>query len=145
MPKAVIDQINIVAGDMRKSADFYRRLGIDIEEPGADAFHVGGEAAGGFAVDLDTAKFAQVWNAAWKGRADLVGRVVIGFAVETRDDVDKTFKEMTAAGYKGLAAPWDAFWGSRYAMLEDPNGIAVGIMSPADPSRRFWPPEGWEG
>jgi uncharacterized glyoxalase superfamily protein PhnB len=51
---------------------------------------------------------------------------------------------LTGAGYKGLQAPFDAFWGARYAVVEDPNGIAVGLMSPSDPNRRYWPPEGWE-
>jgi uncharacterized glyoxalase superfamily protein PhnB len=43
---------------------------------------------------------------------------------------------MTSAGYSALAAPYDAFWGARYAIVEDPNGIAVGLMSPIDPGRR---------
>jgi hypothetical protein len=36
-------------------------------------------------------------------------------------------------------------WGARYAIVEDPNGIAVGLMSPRDPVRNYWPPEGWDG
>jgi uncharacterized glyoxalase superfamily protein PhnB len=51
---------------------------------------------------------------------------------------------MTSAGYLGLQPPFDAFWGARYAILEDPNGAAVGLMSPIDPEKRFWPPPGWE-
>jgi uncharacterized glyoxalase superfamily protein PhnB len=144
---AILDQINIVAGGMRASMDFYKRLGVKLQEPaeGEDPHHIGGDAGGDCSLDLDSAKFAETWNAAWKGRSDLVGRVVIGFSFETREDIDRTFAELTGAGYKGLAKPWDAFWGSRYAIVEDPNGVAVGLMSPADPARRFWPPEGWEG
>jgi len=29
-------------------------------------------------------------------------------------------------------------------VVEDPNGIAVGLMSPIDPDRKTWPPEGWD-
>jgi hypothetical protein len=29
--------------------------------------------------------------------------------------------------------------------VEDPNGIAVGLMSPRDPAKSYWPPEGWNG
>jgi uncharacterized glyoxalase superfamily protein PhnB len=32
--------------------------------------------------------------------------------------------------------PYDAFWGARYAVVSDPDGNAVGIMSPIDPDRR---------
>ena len=53
------------------------------------------------------------------------------------------YDELTSAGYLGLAAPYDAFWGARYAIVEDPNGIAVGLMSPIDPKHRVWPIKGW--
>ena len=143
-PRAVINQVNVVVGDMKASAEFYRRLGVEIAEPKADDFHLNGKAAGDVSVDLDTAKFAPFWNKAWAGRTDLAGRTVIGFAVETREAVDTTHADMVAAGYRSLQPPWDAFWGARYAIIEDPNGVAVGLMSPSDPAKRYWPPEGWK-
>jgi hypothetical protein len=33
----------------------------------------------------------------------------------------------------------DGFWGARYAVIEDPDGNAVGIMSPVNPDRRSQP------
>jgi len=144
-PRAVLNQINLVVGDVKASANFYRRLGVEIGEPKADDFHLGGNLANDFALDLDTAKFAPFWNKAWVGRSDLVGRTVIGFEVETREAVDSTHADMVTAGYRSLQEPWDAFWGARYAIIEDPNGVAVGLMSPVDPAKRYWPPEGWIG
>ena len=47
---------------------------------------------------------------------------------------------MTNAGYRGLQEPVDAFWGARYAIIEDPDGIAVGVMSPILPDRKSPPP-----
>jgi uncharacterized glyoxalase superfamily protein PhnB len=61
----------------------------------------------------------------------------------TREEVDRIFLALTEAGYAALAEPHDAFWGSRYSILQDPNGIAVGLMSPADPAYRSNPPQGW--
>jgi uncharacterized glyoxalase superfamily protein PhnB len=29
----------------------------------------------------------------------------------------------------------DTFWGARYAVIEDPDGNHVGLMSPIDPER----------
>jgi uncharacterized glyoxalase superfamily protein PhnB len=95
------------------------------------------------AVDFDTAAFARFWSKGWAGREDLVGRVVLGFGLATREAVDAKYGELTNAGYSGLAAPYDAFWGARYAIVDDPNGIAVGLMSPIDPGRRVWPIKGW--
>jgi predicted enzyme related to lactoylglutathione lyase len=143
--KAVLNQLNIVVCDMRASMAFYRRLGIPLPEPAGasepEPFHIGAEATSDFDLDLDTAKFAQVWNKGWQGRSDLVGRVVVGFQFDTREDVDATYKELTGAGHKGLQPPFDAFWGARYAVVEDPNGLAVGLMSPIDPGRRSELPE----
>jgi len=48
---------------------------------------------------------------------------------------------MTGAGHRGLREPHDAFWGARYAILEDPDGIAVGLMSPVSDDKRSAPPQ----
>lgn len=37
-------------------------------------------------------------------------------------DVDEIYARAIAAGATGLAEPYDAFWGDRYAMLRDPAG-----------------------
>jgi len=47
---------------------------------------------------------------------------------------------MTAAGYRGLQPPYDALWGARHAVIEDPDGIAVGLMSSVSPEHRSPPP-----
>ena len=149
MPKPVFDQINIVCGDVEASLAFYRALGVDIPEENVwrtptGAHHIsantppGGE---GPHLDLDSCAFAQAWNAGWKGRSDLKGRVFVGFRVAARADVDKVFRKMTAAGYRGLHQPEDAFFGARYAIIEDPDGIAVGVMSPKSNDMRSPPPE----
>jgi len=69
------------------------------------------------------------------------GRALIGFRVASRDAVDATYHELVAAGYEGRQPPYDTFWGARYAVIADPDGNDVGLMSPLDVSRRSWPPE----
>ena len=76
----------------------------------------------------------------WRGRGDLKGHVVLGFRVVLREAVDEVYADLTAAGYVGLQAPYDAFWGARFAVVEDPDGIAVGLMSPTSPEFRSPPP-----
>jgi uncharacterized glyoxalase superfamily protein PhnB len=71
----------------------------------------------------------------------LAGRVVVGFSVSERSNVDDLYRRMTGAGYRGLQEPYDAFWGARYAIIEDPDGIAVGIMSPVSRDMNRPPPE----
>lgn len=143
MTGAKLEQINIVAADPSASAAFYRRLGIAVAPAEADTFHIGGEDPDGFALDLDAPWFARVWNSGWAAAESLAGRVVIGFGLASREAVDAAYAELTGAGAGGLQPPFDAFWGARYAIVEDPDGVAVGLMSPVDPARKFWPPANW--
>lgn len=144
MPAPVFDQVNIVSDDVDASVEFYRRLGIDMPDPFKSAagvsFHTGFRSADGITVDLDAPAFATAWNKGWTESQALIGRVVLGLRVETRDDVDRIFADMTAAGYVGMQPPYDAFWGARYAIVQDPSGLAVGLMSPAADAFRATPP-----
>ena len=132
--------LNLVVADMAASLDFYRRLRIPVPE-GEDAAgaHVQLRMPGGFSLELDTAESARLWHAGWRADPARV-RVVIGFSLPTREAVDEHYAELTAAGYAGRQPPFDAFWGARYAIVADPDGNDVGLMSPADESRRTWPP-----
>lgn len=134
----VFDGINLVVNDMDASVAFYRRLGITIpDQPPWDADHRTAETADGLDFDLDSTGFAAQWNSGWPGPR---GGVVFGFKVATRDDVDRVHADLSAAGYASQQVPYDAFWGSRYAVVEDPDGNAVGLMSPMDDAMRSEPP-----
>jgi catechol 2,3-dioxygenase-like lactoylglutathione lyase family enzyme len=138
------DQINIVSSDMEASLAFYRRLGVNLPEANVWRTESGAHHAsvrdGAADLDIDSAPFAAVWNRGWRGRSDLGGRVVVGFGVSSREEVDRLFAELTGDGHKGLQPPFDAFWGARYAIVEDPDGIAVGLMSPISDEHRTPPP-----
>ena len=143
--RPTLNQLNIVSSNPEASIAFYRRLGLDIPDrqvwrTATGVHHVSAEDAG-IDFDLDSTAFAQHWNSGWRGRKDLAGRVVVGLHVASREEVDRLYGEMTAAGHRGLQAPWDAFWGARYAIVEDPDGIAVGLMSPKSAEHRSPPPE----
>jgi hypothetical protein len=36
---------------------------------------------------------------------------------------------VVAAGFEGEKEPWDAFWGQRYALLGDPDGVRVNLYA----------------
>jgi catechol 2,3-dioxygenase-like lactoylglutathione lyase family enzyme len=137
-------QLNLLVEDMTASLDFYRRLGVaTADEEGGP--HVELSLPGGFTLELDTVESAGLWHAGVRtdpasGRG---GRVVIGFSLPSREAVDEAYAELTAAGYQGRQQPFDAFWGGRYAIVADPGGNDVGLMSPVDESMRCWswPPE----
>jgi uncharacterized glyoxalase superfamily protein PhnB len=143
--RPTLNQLNVVSSNPEASIAFYRRLGLDIPDrqvwrTATGVHHVSAEDAG-IDFDMDSTAFAQLWNNGWRGRKDLAGRVVVGLHVTSREEVDRLYGEMTAAGHRGLQAPCDAFWGARYAIVEDPDGIAVGLMSPKSAEHRSPPPE----
>jgi catechol 2,3-dioxygenase-like lactoylglutathione lyase family enzyme len=131
-----LDQLSLVVSDMEAGVTFYRRLGLDIPDtdPGFQAHHRSALLPGGVDLDLDSAEFARHWDVGWQS-----GRAVIGFKVSSRERVDSLYSDMTAFGYGGQQPPYDAFWRARYAIVEDPDGNAVGIMSPVDPDFRSRP------
>lgn len=147
--RPVLNQVNVIGSDLDATLAFYRRLGVDIPEDrvwrtATGAHHItaaDGAGVEGAGLDLDSATFARVWNSGWRDRTDLAGRVIVGFGVASRQAVDDIYRDMTSAGYRGLQAPFDAFWGARYAILEDPDGLAVGLMSPISGEHRSPPPQ----
>ena len=136
--KPTFDRINIVVRDMPAMLEFYRVLGLDVAdmEPDWEQHHRKATTGDGFDIDFDSQAFAQQWNRGWPAGAS---GAVIGFRVIERSSVDELFARLTSAGYEAQQEPYDAFWGARYAIVSDPDGNAVGIMSASDPSRRSRP------
>ncbi len=137
--RPVLDQINLVVRDMPAALEFYRLLGVEIPsyDPSWDNHHRSAAPGQGLDFDLDSQTFAQHWNRGWPAGAT---GAVIGFRVVERSAVDELFERLTSAGHRAQQDPYDAFWGARYAVVTDPDGNAVGIMSEIDPARRSSPP-----
>jgi uncharacterized glyoxalase superfamily protein PhnB len=57
-------------------------------------------------------------------------RIGLAFKCDSPAEVDAAYARITAAGYTGRKAPWDAFWGQRYAVVEDPDGNGVDLFAP---------------
>ena len=138
-----LDQVNLVVHDVPASRAFYARLGLDFgseHDPVWDAHHVsvrhGDDDGPPLDFDLDSDTFAATWNEGSGGTG-----AVLGFKVDSRDEVDALVATLAADGVPVQQAPYDAFWGARYAVVSDPDGNGVGIMSPVDPAmRRDEPP-----
>ena len=136
----VFTQVNLVVRDMEAAVAFYRRLGLTIPEtePAWSRHHRTTVMPGGIDLDLDSVEFARTWNRGWEGGTG-GGTGVLGFHVASRDAVDRLYAELTGAGYAGQQPPDDAFWGARFAVVSDPDGHAVALISPVDPDRRSPP------
>jgi uncharacterized glyoxalase superfamily protein PhnB len=140
--KAVLNQLNIVAANYQAMIDFYSRLGLEIPDSAAspEGFrHIAIPFANGISLEIDNPALARFYNAGQRG-THRDSSIVIGFSLLSRAAVDEKYKELINAGYTGRQPPYDAFWGARYAIVADPDGNDVGLMSPIDNERRSWPP-----
>lgn len=138
--RPVLDQINLVVSDVPASVEFYRALGVDIPDtrPGWNEHHRTAEESGESPVDfdIDSAAFARHW-----GSPDVPSGPMLGFRLGSREAVDALYTQLTEAGHRGLREPYDAFWGVRYAIVADPEGTAVGLMSEPSSEHRTAPPD----
>jgi catechol 2,3-dioxygenase-like lactoylglutathione lyase family enzyme len=134
-----LDQINLVVADMDATVAFYRLLGLEIPDtvPEFQLHHRSAVIPGGMELDFDSIEFAAMWN---EGSRAGSGSPVVGFRLDNREAVDETYARMVDAGHESRQAPYDSFWGARYAVIADPDGHPVGLMSPRDMARRTAPP-----
>jgi uncharacterized glyoxalase superfamily protein PhnB len=121
-----IDMIGIVVKDMAKALAFYRLLGLDIPEGAEKEGHVETHSHG-YRIVWDTEEVVKSFNPDWiepKGQ-----RIGNAFKCDTPSEVDELYKKIVDAGYKGFKEPWDAFWGQRYALVEDPDGNHIDLFA----------------
>ena len=123
------DLIGLVVADMPAALAFYRRLGLDIPADADGQPHVEASLPGGLRLAWDSVETVRSFNPGWtapKGGP----AIALAFACDNAADVDAMYSELVDAGYHGHNKPWDAFWGQRYATVEDPDGNHVDLFAP---------------
>jgi catechol 2,3-dioxygenase-like lactoylglutathione lyase family enzyme len=123
-----LDLVGIVARDLGASLAFYRRLGLDIPDSAEDEAHVEATTPSGLRVAWDTADLIRQIDPGWTEPSG-GHRIALAFLCPSPADVDAKYGELAALGH-GHKAPWDAFWGQRYASLKDPDGNQVDLFAP---------------
>ncbi|MFC9436369.1 VOC family protein [Nocardia sp. NPDC057030] len=128
-----LDVIGIVVTDMSASVAFYRRLGLDFPEGSEAEPHAEAALPGGFRLALDTEATIKSFHADWQPPTG-AGRIGLAFRCGDPAEVDSVYATLVEAGYHGEMKPWDAFWGQRYAVVQDPDGNGVDLYAalPAD-------------
>jgi catechol 2,3-dioxygenase-like lactoylglutathione lyase family enzyme len=125
-----MDMIGLVASDLPRTLAFYRALGLDLP-PSADAEpHVEVTLPGGLRLAWDTVDVIRSFDPGWTPPTG-GHRAALAFRCADAAEVDAVYARMVDAGFAGHLAPWDAFWGQRYAVLHDPDGTAVDLFADA--------------
>jgi catechol 2,3-dioxygenase-like lactoylglutathione lyase family enzyme len=123
--------IGLVVADMPTTLAFYRRLGLDIPAGAETQPHAEAPLPGGLRILWDTVGTIRAFDPDWTPPQGN-GRVSLAFGCDSPAEVDKVYAELTGAGYEGAKEPWDAFWGQRYAIVNDPDGTPVDLFAPLD-------------
>lgn len=122
------DLIGLVVKDMAASLAFYRLIGLDIPAEADTEAHVEVVLPNGLRLAWDTRAVIESFMPEWQP-ATGGPNISMAFLVDSPADVDSTFAAVEAAGHPGHKQPWDAFWGQRYAVLNDPDGNHVDLFA----------------
>ena len=126
--EARMDAVGIVVSDMAKALAFYRQVGLDVPASADGQGHVEVGLPGGLRLMFDSEdeirSFHPNWTSARGGRTHLV------FALPDAASLDALHADLVAAGYESELAPFDGFWGQRYAVVLDPDGNGVDLFAP---------------
>ena len=128
--------IHLFVRDVAATVAFYRRAGLEFESVSKHFARAASERA---ALEIGSYELTRGYDPAFR-EPPSGGTTALQIGVDSREAVDAKYAELTGAGYAPHLAPFDAFWGSRYAEVRDPDGNIVGFQSPMDASKKAPPP-----
>jgi catechol 2,3-dioxygenase-like lactoylglutathione lyase family enzyme len=121
-----LNAIGIVTSDMARSIRFYRLLGVDVPETPEEG-HVDTFLPNGVRFMLDTEDVVRSFRPDWTRETG--NQLALAFECASPSEVDEVYGRAVDAGFHGEKEPWDAFWGQRYAQLQDPDGIGIDLYA----------------
>lgn len=129
MAQPILNVVGIVVADMPAALAFYRACGLQID-PGADTEnHAAAAPVNGFTVMFDTHQVMLSMDPDWVPGSG-GHRMALAFDCGDPAGVDRQYQALIAAGHTSVSAPFDAFWGQRYATVRDPDGNPVDFFAP---------------
>lgn len=126
--------VGVIVEDMRRSIEFYKRLGVE--------FHEGSEEKGHVEVKMGDMTFflsTKAANARWDPkRSDASGgyRMILEFYLEQPDVLDAKYAEMIGYGYTSHVEPYMVTPTLRFAMIDDPDGNTILLSAYTDPGAK---------
>jgi catechol 2,3-dioxygenase-like lactoylglutathione lyase family enzyme len=123
---ANLNAIGIAVSDMGRSIAFYRLLGLDVPET-PDEGHVDAFLPNGVRFMLDSEEVIRSFLPDWQRNDG--NQISLALECSSPQEVDEIYARVVDAGYEGEKEPWDAFWGQRYALLGDPDGVRINLYA----------------
>jgi catechol 2,3-dioxygenase-like lactoylglutathione lyase family enzyme len=128
MPSMRLDAITVTSRDLTATAKFYSLLGFKFPQFESGAKHLEPiTAAGDVRLMIDERGLMK----------SITGKEPTppnhsSFAIKCGSpaEVDDGVAKIQAEGFLVVKAPWDAFWGQRYAIVADPDGYMIDLFAP---------------
>jgi uncharacterized glyoxalase superfamily protein PhnB len=121
-----LNAIGVIVSNMERSIRFYRLLGLDVPETPGEG-HVDAHLPNGVRFMLDSEEIIRSFRPDWSRTNG--NQIAVALECASPAEVDETYRRAVDAGFHGEKEPWDAFWGQRYAQLQDPDGVAVDLYA----------------
>jgi len=124
-----LDMLGINTAVMAASLAFYKLLGVDVPPmPPEGEPYTECTLPNGLRISWNDVEMVKKVYPDWEpARGHRLG---MAFLCDNPAAVDTTWQAVVDAGFDSVKEPFDAFWGQRYAMVEDPDGNIVDLFAP---------------
>ena len=119
--------IGLAVADMATSLAFYRRLGLDLPPELDKERHAEAVLPGGIRLMFDTHESLRSFDPDFTPPTG--DGPSLAFLCADAAEVDAVHDALVAAGHRSVTAPWNAAWGQRYAVVNDPDGNQIDLFA----------------
>lgn len=122
-----LNAVGVTTSDMRKAIAFYSLLGFDFSDINAEEDHVEPKTPPGSARLMIDAK--KIVEGIIGTKPEPGNHSAFALQYDSAKQVNEVAEKVKNAGFTVVKEPWDAFWGQRYAVVEDPDGYKVDLYA----------------
>ena len=121
-----LDAVGVTTSNLKKTVSFYTLLGFEFPAFKDEEKHLEATSEGSARLMIDAKDIVK----------DIIGQDPqpgnhSSFAIQydSPEEVNMVAEKVMNAGFNVIKEPWDAFWGQRYAVVEDPDGYKVDLYT----------------
>jgi len=128
----ILEGIGLFVEDMGNMIRFYRDvMGFEITEP-ENAVNVYLKKDGVLFMLYGRENFEKMTGRSYEYLKGLNGHFEIALKVDSYEEVDRVFAEVTAKGGRSIMEPTTMPWGQRTCYVADPEGNLIEIGAPGE-------------
>jgi len=119
--------VGVTTSNMKKTVSFYTILGFKFPNYNSEEGHVEAiSPAGSVRLMID---LKQIIKDIINEDPKPGNHSIFALEYDSVEELNQIVIEVESAGFKSIKEPWDAFWGQRYAVVEDPDGYKVDLYA----------------